>query len=55
LRPAPCTITSARVIAGFGASKGAVAYTMDRAGPAPKVIHRSHAATGFVQDAAARG
>jgi pyruvate/2-oxoacid:ferredoxin oxidoreductase alpha subunit len=44
----------ARVIAGFGTSSGYDAYTIERAGPPPKVIQRSHGAVAVVHGAAAR-
>ncbi len=45
---------SARVIAGFGTSSGYDAYTIERAGPPPNVIQRSHGAVAVVHGAAAR-
>src|SRR5512133_2787832 len=44
-------MTSARVALVFGASSDPVAYTMERAVPPPKTIHRSHAAVAVVHTA----
>jgi hypothetical protein len=41
-------MTSARVIAGFAASRAYEEYTIERAGPLPNVIQRSHAAVAVV-------
>jgi hypothetical protein len=41
----------ARVIAGFGVSNAYVEYTIERAGPPPKVTHCSHASVACVHGA----
>ena len=44
---------SARVIAVLRTPNGYVAYTIERAGPAPNVIHRTQFDVAFVQGAVA--